>query len=224
MKLWCAAVLAASVWALVGCSPAPDQEPETTPVDPGASASQGPSVGATEQSGRSARLGSSFTIAWDDMTDGSRRNVTYKALAFRCGKETDADVKAGAAYSRATYGEFADPAPAVEAGYRLCVATFSVANTGKKKLQHQPRVVAVDASGVAFSEDEGFTRWVGSGATRGNKLAFGSDTVELNPRQTGKSAVAFLIPLDTKVATLQYQGDDYAPVYEEQTVSVPVGE
>ncbi|WP_249998166.1 hypothetical protein [Actinoplanes sp. M2I2] len=171
---------------------------------------------------RTVALNTPFTVAWTDDSSKEQHSITATVTSFRCGKDTAGDVELGRKAAAERYGQFADPQPAVEPGHQLCTAQLTIVNSGRKKAQHNPAVTALDATGVEFSEDDAFTRWVGTGVTHyQNRDSSGGDTVDFNPRQTARSAVAFLIPLDTRVTTLRYAGEAY-PMVDTAQVNVTV--
>jgi hypothetical protein len=208
-------VALASALLLAGCSSAPPAEPQTEPVED-LPESAAPSV-ATEAGPYG--IGQKFTLAWKEgeATDTPDDvNMTITVTKFGCGASADALLKAGKKKYSDDYGMTADAK--VNSGYTLCAANLKIANTGKKKVQHDPVVQALDGGGVEYELDSEFTNLVANPITDANRESFGGPAVSMNPRETAVTAVAFQIPSDTKIAQLRYVGG--GNVYSEPTTAL----
>jgi hypothetical protein len=208
-------VALASALLLAGCSSAPPAEPQTEPVED-LPESASPSV-ATEAGPYG--IGQKFTLAWKEgeATDTPDDvNVTITVTKFDCGASADALLKVGKKKYSDDYGMTADAK--VDSGYTLCAAILKIANTGKKKVQHDPVVQALDAGGVEYELDSELTNLIANPVTDANRESFGGPTVSMNPRETAVTAVAFQIPSDTKIKQLRYVGG--GSVYSEPSTAL----
>ena len=202
---------------LVACSSPKPAQPETQPIEDSPSA-PAPSSATAAGSGPYA-VGQKFTLAWKEgeATDKPDDvNVTVTVTKFDCGATANGLFNAGKAYYRESYGQSSDAK--VDAGYALCVANLKIANTGKKRLQHDPLVQALDEGGVEYGLDDELTRLIADPITHANRESFGGATVSMNPRETAVSAVAFQIPSDTKITQLRYVGG--GSVYSEPSTAI----
>ncbi|MFI5888508.1 DUF4352 domain-containing protein [Actinoplanes sp. NPDC051513] len=209
-----AAVVA--VLLLAGCSSPKAAEPQTKPIEEPPSS---PASAAASQGGGSYALGQTFTLAWKEAeaTDQPEDvNVTITATKFECGPGAEALLKAGKEYYKTSYGESSDAK--ADSGYTLCVASLKISNTGKKKIQHDPVLQAVDTAGAEYDSDDKLTAVIADPITHKNREAFGGASVSINPRETAVTAIAFQIPSDTKVGQLRYVGG--GSVYSEPSVAL----
>jgi len=197
------AVALAAVLLLAACSSPPATQPETEPVE----GSPEPAASSVASEPKRYDVGQTFTLAWQEgeATDTPDDvNLTITVTKFNCGGPADALLRAGKQKYSSDYGMTADAK--VDSGYLLCVATLKIANTGKKKVQHDPTVQALDDEGVEYELDSNLTSLIANPITDANRESFGGPTVSMNPRETAETAVAFQIPSDTKVAQLRYVG------------------
>jgi hypothetical protein len=202
-------VVAMLLLVVTGCSSQQDNaKPQTAPVDQGSPpiGEAEPGVPTTAPAGGPARaIGEPFTLAWKAIGDSGEpedRNVTITVTMFACGDQASAYVKRGVAKYKEDYGQASDAK--VDAGYMPCAAVLRVANTAKKKAQFSPTVKALDSTDVEYDQDDGLTELVALDVTRHSRETFGSNTVGLNPRETGTTATAYQIPKDTKITRLRY--------------------
>ena len=209
-------VTSALVLLLAGCSSSPPAQPQTVPVEdsPGSEASSAPATTAAQY-----RVGQQFTLAWKqgEATDTPDEvNLTITVTKFACGAPAATLFEAGKKEYSDDYGMTSEVE--VEAGYTPCVANLKVANTGRKKTQHDPVVQAIDADGVEYDADSELTSLIANPITDTNRESFGSSTVSMNPRQTAVTATAFQIPSDTTITQLRYVGG--GSVYSDPSIAL----
>ena len=210
------AIVISSVLLLSGCSSAtPSAQPQTEPIEaaPEASASS-----AAAEGGPYA-VGQKFTLAWKagEATETPEDvNLTITVTKFDCGAPADALLKVGKKTYSDDYGMTSDAE--VDSGYTLCAANLKVANTGRKKVQHDPVVQALDGGGVQYELDSDLTNLIANPITDANRESFGGPSVSMNPRETAVTAVAFQIPSDTKITQLRYVGG--GSVYSEPSTAL----
>jgi hypothetical protein len=202
------AAIVAMLMLVTGCSAQHENaKPETDPVDQSSQPDGEVEPGIatqTQADGPARAMGQPFTLAWKEFgeTGEEDRNLTITVTTFVCGDQAGSYIDRGIAKYKDDYGQA--PEAKVDAGYLPCTAILKVANTGKKKAQFSPTVKALDSSDVEYDQDEGLTELVALDVTRHNRETYGSNTVGLNPRETGTTATAYQVPKDTTISRLRY--------------------